>query len=431
MTEWLIDLQTNIRELQDTPNMTENSAPASSEKAAIIAAAALIAGNLVGAGILGLPINTGLAGLWPSLLAMLAGGALMYLTAIILGDQAINSRRETFDYPSLYEAFLGKTGKWIAIAANMIILYGLLTAYFTGGSKIVASLGGWESQPTLVLLLFSIPLIVLTCINLSFIEKLNTLLVLLMIGSFAVLVFMGAGQIQVSRMGYMDWAFLPATLPIIVTAFHFHNIIPTVSAGLNWDRSRFRRAVAWGMIIAFTMNGLWVLVGIGVLPLLGENSILASFETNTPATVPMAIQIQSSLFTLCASFFALAAICTSFLANGLGLQSFIRDLLANTFRIESRPLAIIATFAPPLLIALVYPDIFLKALDIVGGVGIVVLFGVLPTLMILMDRTRSLGLRLLCLAGLLFALGILGVEILQEGGWLALRPEIEYYKSGL
>jgi len=185
------------------------------------------------------------------------------------------------------------------------------------------------------------------------------------------------------------------------------------------------------MIIAFTMNGLWVLVGIGVLPLTGANSILASFETNTPATVPMAIQIQSSLFTLCASFFALAAICTSFLANGLGLQSFIRDLLTNTFQIQSRPLAIIATFTPPLLIAVVYPDIFLKALDIVGGVGIVVLFGVLPTLMILMDRTRSLGLRLLCLAGLLFALGILGVEIMQESGWLALRPEVEYHKSGL
>jgi len=87
--------------------MTENPSPASSEKAAIIAAAALIAGNLVGAGILGLPINTGLAGLSPSILAMLAGGALMYLTATILGDLAINSRSETFDYPSLYEAFLG------------------------------------------------------------------------------------------------------------------------------------------------------------------------------------------------------------------------------------------------------------------------------------------------------------------------------------
>jgi tyrosine-specific transport protein len=76
-------------------------------------------------------------------------------------------------------------------------------------------------------------------------------------------------------------------------------------------------------------------------------------------------------------------------------------------------------------------DIFLKALDIVGGVGIVVLFGVLPTRMILMDRSRSWGRRRLCLAGGLLALGILGVDIMQESGGLTLRPEVEYYKSGL
>jgi tyrosine-specific transport protein len=399
-------------------------------RAAIFAAAALIAGNLVGAGILGLPINTGLAGFWPSMLAMLAGGALMYLTAIILGEQATASRSDTFDYPSLYEAFLGKTGKWVAIAANLIILYGLLTAYFTGGAKIVASLIGWESQQTLVMLLLGAPLIILTCINLSFLERINTLLVLLMIGAFALLVLLGAGQMDMSRMQHTDWAFLPATLPIIVTAFHFHNIIPTVSASLHWDPSRFRQAVIWGMALAFAMNGLWVLVGIGVLPLTGDHSILASFATNTPATVPMAALIQSPLFTFGASFFALTAICTSFLANGVGLQSFIRDLLAHTFHLENRLLVIIGAFGPPLLIALVYPDIFLKALDLVGGVGIVLLFGVLPTLIILRDRSRSRLLRLACLAGLLFTLGILALEIMQETGLLALRPNVEYHTLG-
>jgi len=150
-----------------------------------LAAAALIAGNLVGAGILGLPINTGLAGFWPSMLAMLAGGGLMYLTAIILGDEAAKSRSETFDYPSLYHRVLGKAGQWIAILANLVILYGLLTAYFAGGAKIIASLIGWESSETLVLVVFAILLIGLSCINLSLIERFNSLLMLLMIGSFA------------------------------------------------------------------------------------------------------------------------------------------------------------------------------------------------------------------------------------------------------
>jgi len=407
--------------------MTRNGSGRSSTLGITVAAAALVAGNLVGAGILGLPINTGLAGLWPSLLAMLAGGAMMYLTAVILGEQAANSRSETFDYPSLYEAFLGRVGKWAAIGANMIILYGLLTAYFTGGAKIVASLLGMEAQQTLITLLFAAPLIALTCVNLSLIQRLNTLLVVALASVFALLVFMGAGHVETHRMAYMDWRFLPATLPIIVTAFHFHNIIPTLSADLKWDMPVFRRAVLYGMLLAFIMNGLWVLVGIGVVPLSGENSILDAWETNTPATVPMGAIIQSGAFTLFASFFSLVAICTSFLANGLGLQGFLRDLLANTFKLDSRPLVIALTFAPPLLIGLIYPDIFLKALDVVGGVGIVVLFGILPCLIVLMDRRRGPALRLACLVALVFAAAILGLELLQEGGLLHLQPWVEYH----
>jgi len=408
--------------------MSQDLSQAASPAPSLLASAALIAGNLVGAGILGLPINTGLAGLLPSALAMLAGGGMMYLTAVILNDRASAGRSETFDYPSLYEATLGRTGKWAAIAANMIILYGILTAYFTGGAKIVASLAGLESEPTLVMLLFGVPLIVLTCINLAFIQKLNTLLMALLVGTFALLVLMGLGHVRTDRMGYADWSFVPATLPIIVTAFHFHNIIPTVSGELRWDTAAFGKAALWGMLLALAMNSLWVLVGIGIVPLTGENSILASWETNTPATVPMGMQIQSALFTLCASLFALVAICTSFLANGLGLQSFIRDLLANTFSIRNRAATVAATFLPPLITALIYPDIFLKALDVVGGVGIVVLFGVLPTLITFTDRSKSANLRRLSFVAFLFALCILGLELMQEAGLIQLQPWVEYHK---
>ena len=396
----------------------------------IIACSALIAGNLVGAGILGLPINTGLAGLGPSMLAMIAGGAMMFLTAVILGEQSAKGRNETFDYPSLYETFLGRFGKWAAIIANMIILYGLLTAYFTGGAKIVASLAGIEGQATLVTLFFAMPLIVLTCINLSIIQRLNTFLVIFLAGTFILLVALSSGHVELSRANYSDWVFLPATLPIIVTAFHFHNIIPTVSTQLSWDMKAFKKAVLLGMFMAFIMNSLWVLVGIGVVPLTGENSILAAWHTNTPATIPMGVIIANPVFIIMGSVFALVAISTSFLANGLGLQGFLRDLLYNTFGINNRVMVIFATFTPPLLTALVYPDIFLKALDIVGGVGIVILFGILPSLIVILDKARSTKMRMICSLALIFAGAILLMEIFQEMGMLRLHPWADNHASG-
>lgn len=408
--------------------MSTENAGEKTGAAVVLATGCLIGGNLVGAGILGLPINTGLAGFIPSLLAMVCGGAMMYLTAMILGDKAAVTRSDTFDYPSLYERVLGKAGKWLAVLANMIILYGLLTAYFTGGAKIVANLLHAAGHENLVLLGFAAFLIFITCINLSILQKLNVLFMLFLVLSFAVMVVMGFEHVKFPRLEYHDWLYLPATLPIIITSFHFHNIIPTVTADLKWNMPVFRKSVLVGMVLAFLMNGLWVLVGIGVIPLEGDHSILNAWHTNLPVTVPMSVQIQSGLFLACASVFALIAISTSFLANGLGLQSFIRDLLTNTFNVRSRLLVILLTFAPPLLTAVFYPDIFLKALDIVGGVGIVVLFGVLPTLITVIDRSRSMALRTVCLLALLFSLFVLGMEIAQELGMLELKPAVEYHK---
>ena len=313
----------------------------------------------------------------------------MFLTALILGNQAKKSEgQEAFDYPSLYEKFLGPIGKWVAVLANMLILYGLLTAYFTGGAKIIASLLG-DSNNSLVFFVFAALLIIITCINLSFLQKLNTLFIACLATAFVVLVVMGLGHVEVSRMSYSDWRFLPATLPIIVTAFHFHNIIPTVVSDLNYDMKTYRKAVFIGMALAFIMNIVWIAVGVGAIPLTGENSLLNAYQTNLPATVPLGMQINSAVFTFFGSFFALVAISTSFLANGVGLQGFIRDMLYNSFKLRSRALVILLTFLPPLAISYLYPDIFLKALDIVGGVGIVTLFCVLPVLITVLDKSSS------------------------------------------
>ena len=393
----------------------------------VLVTACLISGNLVGAGILGLPINTGLAGLIPSFIAMVAGGGMMFLTALILGNQAKKSEgQEAFDYPSLYEKFLGPIGKWVAVLANMLILYGLLTAYFTGGAKIIASLLG-DSNNSLVFFVFAALLIIITCINLSFLQKLNTLFIACLATAFVVLVVMGLGHVEVSRMSYSDWRFLPATLPIIVTAFHFHNIIPTVVSDLNYDMKTYRKAVFIGMALAFIMNIVWIAVGVGAIPLTGENSLLNAYQTNLPATVPLGMQINSAVFTFFGSFFALVAISTSFLANGVGLQGFIRDMLYNSFKLRSRVLVILLTFLPPLAISYLYPDIFLKALDIVGGVGIVTLFCVLPVLITVLDKSSSRLLKFVCIVCFIFALGVLVLEIMQEMDLLQLKPWVEYH----
>ena len=289
--------------------------------------ALLVTGNLVGAGILALPINTGLAGLIPSLVVMLIFGICMFFTAVVLGVEANESKEETFNYPSLYRMYLGPAGKWVAVLANMLILYGLLTAYLSGGTTIIKHLfdvpDAYDWVPLLILFL-STTTLALT--EVSFIRKYNTALMLMLWISFAIIVIMGEFHVKPERLLYTDWTFAPVAIPIVVTAFHFHNIIPTLCHDSGWSRQIWKPTLT-GMIIGFIMNAIWIQVGVGALSLIGGKASLDyAWHNQLPATVPLSNIMHSTTFLTCAMLFAILAIITSYVANGMGLLGFMTDL---------------------------------------------------------------------------------------------------------
>ena len=73
-------------------------------------------------------------------------------------------------------------------------------------------------------------------------------------------------------------------------------------------------------------------------------------------------------------------------------------------------------FLPPALIALLYPAIFLKALDVAGGIGIVTLFGILPCMIAVCKKSCPVFLRLAGIIFLLFALAALITALINLGG---------------
>ncbi|CAG36090.1 related to tyrosine-specific transport protein [Desulfotalea psychrophila LSv54] len=206
--------------------------------------------------------------------------------------------------------------------------------------------------------------------------------------------------------------FYPLRSPVILCAFHFHNIIPTICRDMDWDISAISRAMLLGMVIGFIMNFIWVAIGIGVLPLtIGTNSIVSSFQHGLPATVPIGHILANPYFSAVAIIFSLTAICTSYAANGIGLMDFNRDLLGG----GSKTKIVTATFLPPLIIAILFPSIFLKAIGVVGGVGIALLFGVLPAVIFYMkSKTLSKKILAICI-GLLFA-SALAIDLCNDFG---------------
>lgn len=397
----------------------------------IITIAFLITGNLIGAGILALPIKTGLAGFVPSIIAMIVVGGCMYFSALVMGNEAIREKKSNFNYPSLYHAYLGSAGKWIAILANLLILYGLLVAYLSGGTAIITNVFDIPLPRPLIMLLFFMFITGINIVEARIVRRYNALLIIVLWAAFAFIVLISETKVDPTRLEYMDWAFLPATVPIIITSFHFHNIIPHACHALRWNPKRIGITMLVGMAIAYAMNILWIQVGIGAIPLAGgDHSILAAFQNNLPSTVPLAKIIGSRFFVIASLTFALIAIATSYLANGLGLLGFFEDLTENHFNIKNRWLAVALTFGPPLLVSLIYPDIFLKALDVVGGVGIALLFGILPCFIAWRYAQTKRRKALVIIMFALFSLFLL-FELGQEFGLLRISPAAEYWKHGI
>lgn len=362
---------------------------------AVIAATGLVVGNLIGAGILALPISLGLVGAIPSLISILLYSSMMLFTADVLAREAGEAKNEHFDYPSLYGNYLGKFGKWIAIATNAIILYGVLIAYISGGTQIMSDILGITGTHIHVALVLSTIFVVLTIMDLSIIHKYNTVLIVGLFIAFVGLIVLSLPHISSSRLVETHWQYFGLTIPLVVTASHFHNIIPTLCKELNWDVALLRKAMIFGMIAAAIMNIAWTFCGIGCLERGGENGLVTAYVNNLPATVPMSNVLNSNVFTLLAVIFSMVAITTSFLANGLGLMNFVKDILHNIFKIDKLYVIRMVTFVPPVIIALIYPDIFIKALNVAGGIGIVTLFGILPCLIAVLKKENTTNFKIL------------------------------------
>ena len=346
----------------------------------ILTVSFLITGNSVGSGLLALPICVGLAGIIPGIVVIVISCCFMTITGLVLAG-IVNSRRSIdFDLPSIYGEVLGNWFKWIAVSANLIVLYGLLVAYLSCLTTITNATFGIDF-PLLPLVIF----ILITSVNffaINIIKHSNSVFVVMLFVSFLFLLILTGKNINPVNYKHTHWLLIFISLPVLVNSFNFHNMIPIVCRLSNYDKKRSVTAIILGVFLSFILNLFWCVAVVGVLnfSLGGNNSILYSFKHNLPATVPLAKIIHSNTFNVIAVLFATIAVVTSYWTVGASLTSFIKDLRKTLFaRSENRTMDLLITFCPPLIITMICSNVFISIQDIIGGVGIAILFGVLPS----------------------------------------------------
>ncbi len=266
--------------------------------------------------------------------------------------------------------------------------------------------------------------------GLNLVERCNAIFMALLGLTFAILLVNCSQGIQTSRLSFTNWGFLPSALPIIVTTFCFQNIIPTVAKSLNHKKKPIFLALLIGTLIPLAMNAIWILDVSGALPVKGAGSynLLHAFHHGQPAIVPLAGMLHSKTVTLAGMFFSILALITSYVAVNVALAGFLADLLRDTPLGKNQNATKLLAAIPPLAVAIIYPELFLTALDVVGGLAIVLLFGILPGFVLLKKYRHVSYLKYAAGWGIiiLFA-SFLCLELFQEMGWLLIKPESEHW----
>lgn len=359
----------------------------------IFKGALLVAGTCIGGGVLALPVLTSQTGFFPSLLIYLACWLFMATTGLLFLEVS-NWMGKDANIISMAERTLGTFGKVAAWILYLFLFYCLTLAYIVGLGDLmvdvfsnIAPLESWQGQ-LLFLLLFT-PFVYLGA------RAVGTLNIYLMIGlglSYLAFVILGISYVDHEKLLRMNWGRLWSALPISFIAFAYQGIIPTLFNYMHRDVRQTRLAILIGSFLPLIAYTIWQYLILGIVPADGPNSLKEALSQGQNAVHPFKNILNLPQVYLVGKAFAFFALVTSFLGVSLSLKDFLADGLKIKKSRWNSLLLCFLVLLPPLILALIYPHVFLIALDYAGGFGSALLLGLLPVLMVWAGRYH-LGLK--------------------------------------
>ncbi len=349
----------------------------------------LIMGSCIGAGILALPIMTGIAGFFPSLFMFLLMWGFMGVSSLLI-IEVHTSFPGRVNLVSMSERSFGLVGKVVSWVLYLLLFYSLLVAYILGSGTLTSTyfstffsifLPEWIGAFFFTLVFGCLAYRGTRCV-----DYWNRFFVFGKILAYFGMVFLGFKYITPHLLLYKKPSFVFFSLPILIIVFGYHNMIPTLMAYMNQDAKRVRKVVLIGSFLALLIYLFWEIVVLGIVPLEGKWGIIESFKEGRQASDAVTGILGLSWVSSFAEFFAFFALLSSFLAQTLALVHFLADAFKIKSEKHENTVLCCLALLPPFVFALVYPSFFIQALNFAGGICAVALFGVFPPLMVWKNR---------------------------------------------
>ncbi len=332
----------------------------------MFSAVCTLVGITVGAGILGLPYVFYKAGFYTGLLALILVLILMTIIHLYLGEIILRTR-EKHQLTGLTEIYLGKKAKIIMFIANVLSIYGALTAYIVGSSQALkAILGGNLQYYNIIFILLLTPI---TYSGIKLVKKFETIFTPLKIIISIILSIILLKFINLNNLTSLNISNILIPYGVAVFAFTGISALPEINQELK-NKKNMYKVIIIGMIVTFLVYLLFIF------------SVITSVES-VEQVATVSLSKLGSHINLFSNIFAILAMATAFVV----LSFALKENLTLDYKIKNLK-AFIITISIPIILSLSGWVGFVKLLELSGAIAI----GIIILMILLMhSKIKKLG----------------------------------------
>jgi amino acid permease len=359
----------------------------------------IIVGTMIGGGILALPIITAKLGFILGSISIIVIWSIMTYTALVITDISCSMPYGS-SFKTIAERYLGKAGGVIASISFLVLMYFISTAYISAAASSLHT-SFHDISNNIASIIFVCIFGSIVVLGTRFVDYANRFFIILKIIILLLLCITFNKYIELPNLLASPVNLVGSLLiaiPILTTSFTSHIIVPALSDYLNKNTRDLKKIIIIGSIIPLVLYLIWIVTILGVLPLHGKISFMDSIFNHIDiqhaniGDILSALEskIHSNSTSSILSTFTYVAIITSFLSVNLSLFHFNIDTykLLKKNKVAGYIIAALLTFAVPLIINQLDPNIFIYAMTCVG-LSIAVLLMIIPSLMAFVKSSRN------------------------------------------
>lgn len=348
----------------------------------------LVTGTAMGIGMLAMPVATSSGGFIPAAFFYIICWLFTLCTGLLLAEVCLWMPPGS-NFMTLTKRLLGPLGGHLFWSFYFIFFLMGMIAHILEGGQILHLISQGRITEWLGSILYPFAFLPLVYLGVKYVGRVNILLLFFSALAFLIFFTFSYQHIDLSLLTKSSWKKAWPALPILMFAFTYQLIIPTLTNYMRRNIKMIRFAIITGTTIPLILYLIWefIILGIDSANILGE---ISAFRYQGITSVHALTENPNLSYLIpLGEAFAFLMPSASFATFSLSFRDFLSDGIPLENHEKKKALLCFFLFAIPLILALIYPNLLLIALRYAGGINSAIIFGLMPPLMAWIGRYQK------------------------------------------